>query len=565
MLKKSRMLAAFLLAAALAAATGCGTAAPSSESAGASQPASSPTSSESSSAPAGDGRDIVVLYTNDVHCGAEDGIGYAGVSAYKKELQETADVALVDCGDAVQGGTMGTLTKGEAIINIMNSVGYDLAIPGNHEFDYGMERFLELAGKADFPYISCNFTDLRTGEGVFSPYKILELGGKKIAFVGVTTPMTITDSTPAYFQDGAGNYIYGFCQDDTGAALYSAVQAAVDAARAEGADYCVLMAHLGIEAAASPYMSTEVIENTNGIDAVLDGHSHSTLESEQVRNKDGKYVLLTQTGTKLAALGKLTISADGKLSSELVTDYETKDAAVEQLIADEKAKYADVLSEVVAKTGAALVINDPVTGARIVRNNETNLGDLCADAYKAATGAQIGFANGGGVRVDVPAGDITYGQMLDVNPFGNSLCVIKATGRQIADALELSVSLSPEEFGGYLQVSGITFDVDLSVPSGVKLDENGMFVSVEGEARRVSNIKVDGRAMDPEAYYTVGGVSYILEYDGNGYSMFDGCEVLMDGSIVDVDSLVAYLKDGLGGTVGDDYADPYGAGRITYK
>ncbi len=282
--------------------------------------------------------DIVVLYTNDVHCAAvpdEEGtvIGYAGVAALKEEMEEAGnEVVLVDAGDAIQGEAIGTLSNGEYLVDIMNKVGYDLAIPGNHEFDYGMENFLELTKKAEYTYVSCNFTDLREDALVLAPYKMEELGDKKVAFVGVCTPKTITSSTPAYFQDENGEYIYGFCQDEDGTKLYAAVQDAVDTARAEGADYVIAVAHLGIEASCSPWMSTELIANTTGIDVVLDAHAHSTIDGEQVKNQDGENVLLTSTGTKLAAIGKLTISADGAFASELVTGYEKADEEVQAYI-----------------------------------------------------------------------------------------------------------------------------------------------------------------------------------------------------------------------------------------
>lgn len=228
--------------------------------------------------------DIVVLYTNDVHCAvAEDEesqvLGYAKVAALKKELEEAgSEVVLVDVGDAIQGEAIGTLSSGEYIVEIMEKVGYDIAIPGNHEFDYGMEQFLKLAEEADYDYISANFTDLTANEPVFDAYEIEEIDGVKVAFVGVCTPKTITSSTPVYFQNDNGEYIYGFQQDETGEALYGCVQSAVDEARAEGAQYVVALTHLGIEAECSPWMSTELIGNTNGIDVVLDGHSHSTIE-----------------------------------------------------------------------------------------------------------------------------------------------------------------------------------------------------------------------------------------------------------------------------------------------
>ena len=271
-------------------------------------------------------KDIVVLYTNDVHCGVDDNIGYAGLALYKKEMQQqTPYVTLVDTGDAIQGAPIGTLSDGGYLIDIMNYVGYDFAVPGNHEFDYGMSRFLELAGKLNCGYYSCNFIDSVTGAPVFAPYKMLTYGATQVAFVGVTTPESFTKSTPAYFQDSQGNYIYSFCEDESGRKLYDQVQASVDAARTAGADYVILAGHLGENGITQKWSSASVIANTTGIDVCIDGHSHETVPSENVKNKNGQNVVLTQTGTKLNHIGKLTISADGSIRTELVSEVPAAD------------------------------------------------------------------------------------------------------------------------------------------------------------------------------------------------------------------------------------------------
>ena len=516
--------------------------------------------------------DIVVLYTNDVHCAvAQDDenqvLGYAKVAALKEELEEAgSEVILVDAGDAIQGEAIGTLSSGEYLVQIMDEVGYDIAVPGNHEFDYGMEQFLKLAEEADYDYISANFTDLTTGEPVFDAYEIEEEGGVKIAFVGVCTPKTITSSTPVYFQNDAGEYIYGFRQDETGAALYDCVQSAVDAARAEGADYVIAVTHLGIEAECSPWMSTELIGNTNGIDVVLDGHSHSTIEGDLVKNKDGANVLMTSTGTKLSAIGKLTIAEDGALSSELVYDYEGSDPEVEAFIAGIQAEFEETLNQVVAKTDVALVINEPSTldkeeKIRLVRNAETNLGDLCADAYRYVSGADVALVNGGGIRTDILAGDITYDDIISVHPFGNELCMVEATGQQILDALEMGARVTPEENGGFLQVSGLTYEIHTDMESTVKLDENGMFQGMLGDYR-VQNVMIGDEPLDPDKTYTVASHNYMLKNAGDGINMFTECELLLEDIMLDNQVLITYITEGLGGVVGEEYAEPYGQGRI---
>ena len=502
-------------------------------------------------------KDIVILYTNDAHCGIEDGMGYQGLSAAKHALLAAGNkVLLVDNGDAVQGDTIGTLSKGEYIIDIMNKLGYDVATPGNHEFDYGMDQFNRLVEKADFDYISCNFVD-KDEKAVLKPYVIKDVDGVKIAFVGISTPKTITTSTPTYFQDDEGNYIFGFMQDQTGEKLYAAVQSAVDAARKEGAKYVIAMAHLGIEADCQPWTSSDVIVNTSGIDAVLDGHSHSTIVGDMVKNKEGKEVILTSTGTKLANIGCLTISADGKISSTLINDD-----GVGETISEIKEGYEEMVNTVVASTKVELTTNDPVTGERMVRRQETNLGDLCADAYRAMSGADVAFVNGGGIRVSIPEGDITYGQIIAVHPFGNEMCVIEATGQQIMDALEMGARNAPGECGGFLQVSGLTYEIDLNVESTVEINADGMFTGVSGDYR-VKNVKVGGEPIDLGKTYTLASHNYMLKSAGDGMAMFQGCNLLQDSVMIDNQVLINYIVDVLGGVVGDEYADPYGQGRIT--
>ena len=502
-------------------------------------------------------KDIVILYTNDAHCGIEDGMGYQGLSAAKRALLAAGNkVLLVDNGDAVQGDTIGTLSKGEYIIDIMNKLGYDVATPGNHEFDYGMDQFNKLVEKADFDYISCNFVD-KDGNPVLKPYVIKEADGVKIAFVGISTPKTITTSTPTYFQDGNGNYIYGFMQDDTGEKLYAAVQSAVDAARKEGAKYVIAMAHLGIEADCQPWTSSDVIVHTSGIDLVLDGHSHSTIAGDIVKNKEGKDVILTSTGTKLANIGCLTITADGKLSSTLINDD-----GVGETISEIKKGYEEMVNTVVASTKVELTVNDPVSGERMVRRQETNLGDLCADAYRAMSGADIAVVNGGGIRVSIPAGDITYGQIIAVHPFGNEMCVGEATGQQILDALEMGARNAPGECGGFLQVSGMSYEIDLNVEPTVEVNADGMFTGVSGEYR-VKNVKVGDEPLDLAKTYTLASHNYMLKSAGDGMAMFQGCTLLQDSVMIDNQVLINYIVDVLGGVVGEDYADPYGQGRIT--
>ena len=527
-------------------------------------------------------KEIVILYTNDVHCGVTDGMGYAGVARVKAAYEAAGkEVILVDNGDANQGDVIGTLSKGEAIVELMNEVGYDVATIGNHEFDYGMDQFKKNVELAKFQYVCCNFIDDK-GEAVLKPYTIIEKAGKKIAFVGIDTPEAFTKSTPKYFQDGEGNFIYSFCEGNNGQELYDKVQETVDAARAEGADYVIALAHLGIDYQSAPWTASEVIENTTGIDVMLDGHSHTDFKLAfgqdylSVKNKDGNEVIHSSTGTKLANVGVLTIAGD-KITAKLVDTSAmkfldeagllTEDNGVGEVVKAALAKNEELVNTVVAHTDVDLVIKDPVSGERIVRIMETNLGDLCADAYRAMGETDIAFVNGGGVRDTIPAGDVTYGQIIKVHPFGNALCTVEATGQEILDALELSVCSLPGESGGFLHVSGLKFTVDLNVDSSVVKDDKKMFVEVAGD-RRVKDVEVlqeDGTyaPINPNKTYTLACHNYLLKDMGDGYTMFADNKFLSENVMLDNQVLINYIVEKLGGTVGSDYIDPYGQGRIT--
>lgn len=502
------------------------------------------------------GNDIVVLYTNDVHCGVEDNIGYAGLVAYEKEMLETTPyVTLVDIGDTIQGGPLGSLTTGEALVNIMNEVGYDVATMGNHEFDYGMARFQELAAMLECGYVSCNFVDLSTGDTVFPAYKMISYGDTDVAYIGISTPETYTKSTPTYFQDENGNYIYSFSENN----LPEMVQDAIDEATAAGAEYIVAVGHLGVDEQSAPYRSTDIIAETTGLDVFLDGHSHSVIASQEVEDADGNTVILSSTGTALANIGKLTIAADGTITTELVSDYETKDADMQAFIDNVNAEFEEITSEVVAESSVNLT-GYAEDGTRLVRNQETNIGDLVADAYRVVGDADIGWANGGGIRADIPAGEITYGDIIEVHPYSNQLCVVETTGQQILNALEMASASCPNESGGFLQVSGLSYTIDTTIPSSVVTDDKGMFVEVDGE-RRVKDVMVGDEPIDPDATYTLASHNYMLKVGGDGINMFMNDKLIVDESMPDNQVLITYIVDHLDGVVPADYAEPQG--RIT--
>ena len=517
--------------------------------------------------------DIVILFTSDVHCGIDQGFGYAGLSEiYDHLVAQGNKVILVDDGDNIQGEPIGTMTKGEALVDLMNKVGYSVAIHGNHEFDYGMEQFLSLAKQAKFSYVSCNFN--HEGELVFDPYVIRELDGMKVAFVGVTTPKTLTSSTPRYFQDENGEFVYGFFQDETGEGVYNAVQSAVDDARAEGADYVVVLGHMGNEEECHPWTYSDVISNVSGIDVFLDGHSHDT-DQVVMKDKDGKEVIRAACGTKLSCIGWCRIDTEGKITTGLYTWNNNESAPALLGIANKTSAFVDKatsalekkLKEVVASSEVLLTINDPeevdANGKpiRMVRRAETNLGDLCADAYRIQSGADIAFVNGGGIRVSINAGKITLNDILKVHPFGNAMCVIEVTGQQILDALEWGARAIPGENGGFLQVSGLSYEIHSYIESPCKSDENSMFAGIEGE-RRVQNVLVDGKPIDPEATYTLASHDYMLLNNGDGYTMFDGAPLLQDRVKLDNQVLIDYITETLEGVIGEEYEDLTGEGRI---
>ena len=510
-------------------------------------------------------KEIVILHTNDMHCGINDNLGLATVAQMKKDaLQETPYVALVDAGDAVQGAPIGKLSRGEAVVRMMNAAGYDFAIPGNHEFDYGMERFWQLNKKLKSGYYSANFEDLRTKKLALPAYKMLQFGDTKVAFVGATTPGTLISSTPAFFQDGQGNYLYGFNEDETGRKLYKALQKSINAARENGADYVFLVGHLGLNGSIEYWNSESVAANTRGVDAIIDGHSHERIQGKHVKNYVGKDVLITQTGTKLKTVGQIVIGTDGKITSTLIKADGGDNAKVQKVISREIDKYEPLLKQPVGEALLQLRSNDPQTGERLVRNSECSLANFVTDAFKAVLNCDVVMVNGGSIRNEIKTGVVTYNDLLEAFPFGNMCAVIEASGQQILDALEMGASHYPEEFGGFYQVAGMEYTINKSVPSTVILDEKGNFSRVGG-LYRVSDVRFGGQPLDINKKYPVGGTTYVLKDGGDGNVMFKGCKLLKDGEISDVDAIMEYIQKQLDGKIGEQYNNPYGDGRIRIK
>ena len=549
----------------------------------------------------GDKSDVTILYTNDVHTYIDKQspkLTYAAIADLKQSYQNAGkDVLLVDAGDHVQGTAYGSMDEGASIIKLMNAAGYDVATPGNHEFDYGMARAKAIMKEADFPYLSCNWVDLRTTLRVLPSVKVFVRGGRRIAFVGVTTPETFTKSTPAYFMDKAQRkYIYDIQGGEDGKKLYDAVQKAIDKAKLL-ADVVIGLGHLGVDPSSSPWTSEEVIAHTSGFDAFIDGHSHTVMENKQVQDASGKAVTLTQTGSYFANVGEMTIAADGTITTKLIPTHEGMDATIAAMQTGWVNTVDDMLGEKIAVGDSDFYVSDPATGKRRIRSAETNLGDFVADGIYTYFNeveklhCDVAIMNGGGIRADVPAGDWTFKTCKQVSPFGNVACLMSVTGKQIQDALEFAARFAGEggkENGGFLQVAGATYEIHTDIPNTVQTDEKNVWIGSATGTPRVQNVKIYDKAsgsylpLDPGATYALAGMNYTLRNLGDGFAMFDGAELIKDYVSEDylVMSTYAMIFDGadaaglphlssanspLAAYPGYllNYEQPYGAGRIT--
>jgi len=549
----------------------------------------------------GDKSDVTILYTNDVHTYIDKQspkLTYAAIADLKQSYQNAGkDVLLVDAGDHVQGTAYGSMDEGASIIKLMNAAGYDVATPGNHEFDYGMDRAKAIMKEADFPYLSCNWVDLRTTLRVLPSVKVFVRGGRRIAFVGVTTPETFTKSTPAYFMDKAQRkYIYDIQGGEDGKKLYDAVQKAIDKAKLL-ADVVIGLGHLGVDPSSSPWTSEEVIAHTSGFDAFIDGHSHTVMENKQVQDASGKAVTLTQTGSYFANVGEMTIAADGTITTKLIPTHDGMDAGIAAMQTGWVNTVDDMLGEKIAVGDSDFYISDPATGKRRIRSAETNLGDFVADGIYTYFNeveklhCDVAIMNGGGIRADVPAGDWTFKTCKQVSPFGNVACLMSVTGKQIQDALEFAARFAGEdgkENGGFLQVAGATYEIHTDIPNTVQTDEKNVWIGSATGTPRVQNVKIYDKAsgsylpLDPGATYALAGMNYTLRNLGDGFAMFDGAELIKDYVSEDylVMSTYAMTFDGadaaglphlssanspLAAYPGYllNYEQPYGAGRIT--
>ena len=548
--------------------------------------------------------DVTILYTNDVHTyinntvkdkdgNSVPGLSYGSIAALRDDLKaQGKNVALIDAGDHIQGTAYGAMDSGASIIKIMNAAKYDLATVGNHEFDYGTDRLFDIFNEANYPYLVCNLT--KNNKKVLDSYKIMTFGDTKVAFVGVMTPETITKSTPVYFMDKAHKkFIYKIASGSNGKELYKSVQKAVNEA-SKKADYVVVVGHLGDDLSSAPWRSVDVIANTYGFDAFIDGHSHSTVPQKILKNAKGKDVVLSQTGSYFASIGVMTLSADG-ISSKLINSYEHSDETIDAMVKEWTKDVDERLNQEIAISDVPFYINNPDTHKRLIRSQEMNSGDFIADAayyyFNEVEGLKcdIAISNGGGIRADLPAGSYTYNSAKKVQPFGNVICLVEVTGKDVLDALEFGTrKVGIGENGGFLQVAGLKFTLDTSKEATIETSTEGLWLK-SPSSYRVTDVQIYNKDngtyedLDLNKTYTIGGINYILRNMGDGFAMFGNVKLVKD--YVSEDFLVAasYAKAFAKGSDGKphlstknsplasyknyllDYENPMGSGRIIIK
>ncbi|MCQ2195181.1 MAG: bifunctional metallophosphatase/5'-nucleotidase [Paludibacteraceae bacterium] len=484
---------------------------------------------------------LVILYENDVHCGID---GYAKLAGLRDAIADTAYVAVVSSGDYLQGGTIGAISKGEYIVDIMKSVGYDCVTLGNHEFDYKIPQMKKLLNKLSVPVASANLKDSKTGNLVFLPFVMRQYGAFNVAFIGLTTPTTRYTEEYA-FVDEEGNLIYDLSEKE----IYDLAQAAALKARSLGAKYVIALTHLGEDKNDLNVDSHGLIANTRGIDVVLDAHTHSVIPTQYVNNKLDMPVLISQTGTKLANVGKLYISKDGKISNELIPTASIKQesARVKHVTDSIKKLSENFTSRRIGTTDYELSILN-AKGDQEVRLAETNSGNIVADAFRIVVGSNIGLTNGGGIRTSIKAGEIKMGDVIDMLPYDNYLYEVEVEGSVLAVMLTKCIKDLPYESGDFPQVSGIKFDID-------------------AKAHKVSNIKVlnlqtnNYEPIDMNKVYTVATTDYCIT-GGGMQGMLKDSKVTKSSVMIYSEALVEYISNHLNGHVGKEYSTTQG--RINF-
>ena len=483
-------------------------------------------------------KSIVILYENDVHCAIG---GYQAIAGLRDAVSDTAYVAVVSCGDFVQGGTAGAISRGGYVADVMRTVGYDAITLGNHEFDFPVRHTDSLLRYIGAPVVSANVYHHETGKPVYNPFIIKKYGKTKIAFVGATTPGALYTEMSAFY-DG-DRQIYDLRED----CFYDVLQQSINAARKQGAKYVVVLSHLGEDPDRTGINSHTLAQHTTGIDIILDGHTHSVIEHDTVLNAAGRPVIVTETGTKFAHIGHLLIR-DGRLTPSLLPfgTVSERNARVKAATDSVEWLMREKTQRVVCHSDVPLTILNE-QGEQEVRKAETNLGDLVCDGYRVITGADIALANGGGIRTGKHAGDLTYGDIADILPYDNNLWIVEASGQRIIDLLQKNTSFMPVEDGSFPQVSGVRFTVhvaDRTVSDVEVLNHEGQYEPI-----------------DPQRTYTVSTLDYCVT-GGGFYDMLKDCKVVYRGNELYRDVLVRYLEHNLGGRISNDYAEPQGRIRI---
>lgn len=464
---------------------------------------------------------IVILHTNDTHGHAmtdpdSTTMGFTVLSALKNKYEEQgATVLTVDAGDTFHGMPVAQYDNGGAIAELMNALGYDVMTIGNHDFNYGRERLSELVDGLDFAALAANVTYTDTGEAFLDASTIVEANGVKFGFFGLATPECHEMVYPAYIE--------GLTFGDP----IEAAREQVALLEAQDVDFIVAVGHIGVDAG-TEIKSTDIIEAVDGIDIFVDGHSHTVLESGQMVDS----TLLVQTGYYFANIGVVTIDTDGSISADLVNyeEFSETDPEIDSLCDGINAELDAIMGEVVAVTDVYL------EGTReIIRKSETNLGDLITDAMLNATDADLAIINSGGIRASIEAGDITRGDILTVLPFSNFGVTKHVTGAEIMEMLEISVSIYPELSGEFLQMSGIEFTFDPSLPVGERVVD--------------STVKIGGEVIDLQREYLLVTNDYIAY--GNTYTMIVDNPRVMEFGLIDemvteyinsLDSLAGYAE-----------------------
>lgn len=503
---------------------------------------------------------IVVIYDNDVHCAVD---GYAKLATIREQQKTlTPYVTTVSCGDFIQGDLIGAISTGEHIIDIMNQVNYDFVTLGNHEFDFGVPRMFELMEKLNAQVLNANFRHMQTNQPPFPAYKIVTYEDVDIAYIGLTTTSTLSTS-PKKFQDEGGAFVYDFSKNT----FYETAQESVNQARQEGADYVIVLSHLGDEPDNDHPNSLSLIAQTTGIDVVLDAHSHSYLPDTLIYNESGHPVLMSSTGSKFQGVGVLTLSSEGNFSSQIVPlENVAPDTDIQTFVDEIKNKVESEGNIVMGHSTVTLPTHTP-TGIRMVRDRETAIGNFCADAFRIVLDTDIAFINGGGIRDSINQGEVTFNDLKAVFPFGNTASIGSMTGRQLLDVLEFSVSLLPNESGEFMHVSGMKFEVNAAIPSPVFTDENGLHAGVDDTGRRVSNIQILNKEgayepIDLNRTYTIAGFNFHL-VDGGGQGILNGANIIASDMGQDIEILSIYMQQYLGGKINQKYAETEGRILIT--